>query len=64
MYRKSFDTLIDISKGITAGLFVAAVVSVIVQEKESGFVLFGGFLAGLIFSLTAAILYDRRYNRD
>ncbi len=64
MYKKSFETLIDISKGITAGLFVSAVVSIVIQEKESGFILFLGFIIGFVFSLISSILYDRRYNSD
>ena len=61
MYRKSFETLIDISKGITAGLFVAAMVGFLIQEKSSSWFLLLGFLTGLTITMLLAIFYDRRF---
>ncbi len=63
MYRKSFETLIDISKGISAGLFVAAMVGFLIQEKPSSWLLLLGSFTGLTIKMLLAIFYDRRFNQ-
>ncbi len=62
--KKAFGTLIDITKAITAGLFIASVVSILIQDNEAGWLLFGGFVAGLFISIVFSILYERRYPDD
>ncbi|EDP75217.1 hypothetical protein [Hydrogenivirga sp. 128-5-R1-1] len=49
--RKALASLIDISKAITAGLFIASVVSLVIQENQSGWLLFGGFIVAFILTM-------------
>jgi len=60
-YKKVLNTLIDVIKGITAGLFVASLVALLIQENNAGWLLFLGFIIGLFFSVLASILYEWRY---
>jgi len=54
--KRVLETLIDISKSITAGLFIASVVSILIQENQSGWLLFAGFVINLFISLGFVIL--------
>ena len=62
--KKAFSSLIDISKGITAGLFIASIVSLIIQENQSGWLLFGGFVVAFTITMIFSILYDKRFEDE
>ena len=60
--KKAFSSFIDISKAITAGLFIASVVSLIIQQNRAGWLLFGGFFIGFVLTMVFSIFYERRYH--
>ncbi len=49
--KRVFTSIIDIAKGITVGLFIASVVSLVVQKNQSGWLLFGGFVVAFLITI-------------
>jgi len=59
VYRKSFETLIDIFKSIGTGLFVASMVGFLFRKEVDSWYLLAGSFLSLTISLLLSIIYDR-----
>ena len=53
--------MIDISKAITAGLFITSIVSLVIDKNQAGWLLFGGFVLAFVLTMFLSIFYDRRF---
>ncbi len=59
--KRVFSTLIDISKAVAGGSYIASFVGYILQRKEESWVLLLIGLAFTLLSLSLSYLYGRRY---